>query len=154
MTISELCNREVVFAEPTLSIADTARLMREHHVGDVIVAERVGHHARPLGIVTDRDIVVEVVAAGLAPESLTAGDVMGPELAVVRENEGVFETLRYMRVKAVRRMPVVDRDGWLLGIVTLDDLMELLAEEMGELARLISRERHREAELRKQSIPA
>lgn len=154
MTISEICNREVVIAGRDLSVADTARLMREHHVGDVIVADPVGGHARPVGIVTDRDIVVEVVAAGLSPDSLTAGDIMGPELAVVRESEGVFETLRYMRAQGVRRMPVVDRDGWLLGIVTLDDLMELLAEEMGELAGLISRERRRETELRRQAIPA
>jgi len=90
------------------------------------------------------DIVVEVVAAGISADTLTAGDIMRQELAVVGESEGVFETLRYMRNKGVRRMPVVDKEGYLLGILALDDLIELLAEEMGELTKLISVERHHE----------
>lgn len=150
MAISELCNREVVIAEKALSIVETARLMRRYHVGDIVVVESLAGRRRPVGIVTDRDIVVEVMAAGLAPETLTAGDIMGQELAVVGEDEGLFETIRYMRSKGVRRMPVVDKEGWLLGIVTLDDVMALLAEEMGEMAKLISVERHRESESREQ----
>lgn len=149
MSISEICKREVVIADRSLSILDTARLMRQYHVGDVVVVEGVEGRRRPLGIITDRDLVLEVMAAGLSPETLTAGDVMGQELAVVGEHEGVFETLRYMRAKGVRRMPVVDREGWLLGIVAQDDLMELLAEEMGELATLVSVERQREEKSRK-----
>jgi CBS-domain-containing membrane protein len=148
MTIREICNREVVIAEKGLSVAETARLMRHYHVGDVVVVEELAGRRRPVGIVTDRDIAVEVVAAGLSPETLTAGDILGQDVAVVDEHEGVFETIRYMRDKGVRRMPVVDREGWLLGIITLDDLIELLAEEMGELTRLISAERHRETESR------
>ena len=68
--------------------------------------------------------------------------------ATVRESEGLFEALRYMRDKGVRRMPVVDRDGGLVGILTLDDLLSLLAEEMTELAKLVSHERQREASAR------
>jgi len=149
MSISEVCNREVVVAERFLSVVETAELMRQQHVGDIVVVESQEGRRRPVGIVTDRDIVVEVVAAGLSPDLLTAGDIMGQELAMVGENEGVFETIHYMRSKGVRRMPVVDKEGWLLGIITLDDLMELLAEEMGELAKLISVERHRETVSRK-----
>ncbi|MBW8306487.1 MAG: CBS domain-containing protein, partial [Thiobacillus sp.] len=102
----------------------------------------------PVGIVTDRDIVVEVVAAGVNPDALKMGDIMGPEVATVREGEGLFEALRHMRDKGVRRMPVVDREGGLVGILTLDDLLSLLAEEMTELAKLVSRERQREAVVR------
>ena len=149
MSISELCNREVVIAETSLSVVETARLMRQYHVGDIVVVESLAGGRRPVGIVTDRDIVVEVVSAGLSPDTLCAGDIMGQDLAVVGENEGVFETIRYMRAKGVRRMPVVDKEGWLLGILTLDDLMALLAEEMGEMTKLISVERHREAASRK-----
>jgi CBS domain-containing protein len=144
MAVGEICNREVVIAEKTLSVVDAARLMRTHHVGDLVVVE--GRY--PAGIVTDRDIVVEVVAAGVNPEALTLADIMGPEVATVREGEGLFEALRYMRDKGVRRMPVVDREGSLVGILTLDDLLSLLAEEMTELAKLMSHERQREATAR------
>jgi CBS domain-containing protein len=144
MAVGEICNREVVIAEKALSVVDAARLMRTHHVGDLVVVE--GRH--PVGIVTDRDIVVEVVAAGVNPEALAVADIMGPEVATVRESEGLFEALRYMRDKGVRRVPVVDREGGLVGILTLDDLLSLLAEEMTELAKLVSHERQREASAR------
>ena len=145
MAVGEICNREVVITEKTVSVVDAARLMRTHHVGDLVVVEDKGGRKHPAGIVTDRDIVVEVVAAGVNPDALKVSDIMGPEVATVRESEGLFEALRYMRDKGVRRMPVVDREGGLVGILTLDDLLSLLAEEMTELAKLVSRERQREA---------
>ncbi len=145
MAVGEICNREVVIAKKTLSVVDAAQLMRQHHVGDLVVVEERNGRRHPVGIVTDRDIVVEVVAAGVNPDALKVGDIMGPEVATVRESEGLFEALRYMRGKGVRRMPVVDRDGGLVGILTLDDLLSLLAEEMTELAKLVSHERQREA---------
>jgi len=148
MAVGELCNREVVITEKTASVVDAAQLMRTHHVGDLVVVEDRGGRTHPVGIVTDRDIVVEVVAAGVNPDSLKVGDIMGPEVATVRESEGLFEALRYMRDKGVRRMPVVDREGGLVGILTLDDLLSLLAEEMTELAKLVSHERQREATAR------
>ena len=148
MSVGEICNREVVIAEKSLSVDEAARLMRSYHVGDLIVVEQQAGRNRPVGIVTDRDIVVEVMAAGIAPDSLTVSDIMGPNLATVQEGEGVFETIRLMRAKGVRRMPVVDREGGLVGIVTLDDLMTLLAEEMTELANMVAREQQHEARVR------
>lgn len=148
MSVGELCNREVVIAEKALPVAEAARLMRSHHVGDLVVVEEKGGRKHPVGIVTDRDIVVEIVAAGVNPDALKLGDIMGSEVATVRESEGLFEALRYMRDKGVRRMPVVDSTGGLVGILTLDDLLSLLAEEMTELAKLVSRERQREATAR------
>ncbi len=145
MAVGEICNREVVIAERSLSVEEAARLMRSHHVGDLVVVEKTGVRNRAVGIVTDRDIVVEVVAAGVEPGSLTVGDIMGQELATVRESEGIFETMRYMRARGGRRLPVVDRDGGLVGIITLDDLLTLLAEEMTELAKLVAREQQHEA---------
>ena len=148
MAVGEICNREVVVAERALSVVDAAQLMRKHHVGDLVVVEEKAGRRHPVGIVTDRDIVVEVVAAGVNPDALKVGDIMGPEVATVREGEGLFEALRHMRDKGVRRMPVVDREGGLVGILTLDDLLSLLAEEMTELAKLVSRERQHEAIVR------
>jgi CBS domain-containing protein len=148
MAVGEICNRDVVIAEKTLPVVDAAQLMRTHHVGDLVVVEEKAGRRHPVGIVTDRDIVVEVVAAGVDPDALKVGDIMGPEVATVREGEGLYEALHYMRGKGVRRMPVVDRDGALVGILTLDDLLSLLAEEMTELAKLVSHERQREAAVR------
>ena len=148
MAVGEICNREVVIVEKALSMVDAAQLMRKHHVGDLVVVEEKNGRKHPVGIVTDRDIVVEVVAAEVNPDALKVGDIMGPEVATVRESEGLFEALRYMRYKGVRRMPVVDREDGLVGILTLDDLLSLLAEEMTELAKLVSHERQREATVR------
>lgn len=148
MAVGEICHREVVVTAESASVVEAAQLMRTHHVGDlIVVGERDGRNY-PVGIVTDRDIVVEVVAAGVNPEALKVGDIMGPEVATVRETEGLFEALRYMRDKGVRRMPVVASGGELVGILTLDDVLSLLAEEMTELAKLVSHERQREAAAR------
>ena len=148
MAIGEICNRKVVFAQRETTVLEAARLMREHHVGDLVVVDESGDKRVPVGIVTDRDVVLEIVCMELDASVLTAGDIMGLELATVRDNEGVFETMRYMRSKGVRRIPVVDAHGGLVGIVTLDDLVEILAEEMNELAKLIATEGRRERQTR------
>lgn len=145
MPIGEMCNREVVIVSKETSILEVAQLMRQHHVGDVVVVKEQGGRRIPVGIVTDRDIVIEVVAKGVDFHNLVVGDIMGLQLVTVREREGVFETMKVMRLKGVRRLPVVDEEGGLVGILTLDDLTGLLAEEMNELARLISREQAHEA---------
>lgn len=139
MPVSEICNREVVTAERRNSALEAAKLMREHHVGDVLVVERNGTNV-PVGIVTDRDLVVEIMAAGLNPETIYVEDIMVPELATVKESAGILEALQFMREKGVRRLPVVNNSGNLIGIVTLDDLLELLSEELLELAKLVKHE--------------
>lgn len=148
MPIGEMCNREVVIVGKETSILEVAQLMRQHHVGDVVVVEERGDRRIPVGIVTDRDIVIEVVAKDVDFHNLVVGDIMGLQLATVQEREGVFETMEVMRLRGVRRLPVVDEEDGLIGIVTLDDLIGLLAEEMNELAGLISREQAREAQAR------
>lgn len=140
MTIGSICNREVVIAERNMAVSDVAALMRDFHVGDVVVVDDLNGRRKPLGIVTDRDIAIEVVAMKVDPDGLKAADLMTRELVSVRESEGVFETIRHMRQKGVRRVPVVDDFGWLVGVVAMDDLLELLAEEIGELARLVNQE--------------
>lgn len=149
MPIGEICNREVIIAQRHDTALQAAKLMREHHVGDVLVVEERGGKRVPVGIVTDRDLVVEIVAPELDPGFITAGDIMVPELATVKENTGVFEAIQYMRGKGIRRLPVVDEDGGLIGIVTLDDLLVLLAEELTALARLVALEQQKEASSRR-----
>ena len=154
MAIGELCNREVVIAQRETSVLEASRLMRQYHVGDLVVVDETDGMRRPVGIVTDRDVVLEVVSMELDASVLTVGDIMGLELAMVRESDGVFETIRYMRTKGVRRLPVVNSQGVLIGIVTLDDLLELLAEEMSELSQLISREKRLETQTRSATVSA
>ncbi len=149
MPIGEICTREVVIVEKGASIQEAAQLMRRHHVGNLVVVAYEGTARIPVGILTDRDIVIEIVAAGVDLEKVTVGDVMSFDLATVREQDGIWDSLQYMRSKGVRRMPVVDQGGALIGIISADDLLDLLAEELGAVAALIKREQFKEARARK-----
>lgn len=149
MPIGEFCNREVIVADRTTSVFEAARLMREYHVGCLVVVESLDGPRRPIGLVTDRDIVVEVVAENVAPETVKLGEIMTGKLSTICVTDGVYDTLRYMREHGFRRMPVVNELGELAGIVSMDDYLGLLAEEMTELTRLIAREQGRESTLRR-----
>jgi CBS domain-containing protein len=144
MPIGEICNREVVIVQRETTTSEAAKLMRQHHVGDVVVVEDRGGAKIPVGIVTDRDLVVEIMAPEIDQFVITVGDIMVPELATVRENAGIFEAIEYMRAKGVRRVPVVSDSGGLIGILALDDLLQLLAEELLALAKLVGNEQTRE----------
>ena len=150
MTIGEICTRETVIATRETTVAAAAQLMRQHHVGTLVVVDQVNGGKRvPVGIVTDRDAVVEVMATGLDPNAITVGDIMEQELVTARENEGVLETMQIMRYKGVRRLPIVGKAGELIGIVSIDDLLEVLAEEFSELAKIFAREQARETTTRR-----
>lgn len=148
--IGQICSREVVFATRDTTVAAAAKLMRRHHVGSLVVVDEMnGGKRMPVGIVTDRDMMMEITAMGLDPAVITVGDIMGEEVVTAPESEGVLETMEIMRYKGVRRLPIVGADGQLVGIVTIDDLLEVLAEELGELAKVVAREQSREAVARK-----
>jgi CBS domain-containing protein len=141
MTVGKICNRDVIVIRPGDSVQTAARLMHEYHTGDVIVVEERDGLRVPVGIVTDRDVVVEVIAAGVAPEAVSVGDIMSPELVTAHEEDDLWDTLQRMRINAVRRIPVIDESDALVGILTLDDLLELLAGELVDLARVANRQR-------------
>jgi CBS domain-containing protein len=149
MVIGELCTRKVIIASRNTSISEAAKLMREHHAGDIVVTEESGGNVVPIGIVTDRDMVMEILAQEVSPAGLSVGDVMTEGLVTANSRDGVFETIQLMRTEGIRRAPIVDDTGALIGIVSLDDLVELLAEELGNLASLLRQERRREIEARK-----
>jgi CBS domain-containing protein len=148
MPIGEICRREVAFTYKASTVGEAAVLMRQYHVGDLVVVEENGKR-KPIGIVTDRDIVISVVALGLDANVLTVGDIIGGELVTASEEQGVFETIQKMRHKGVRRMPVVGAEGELAGIVAIDDLVALLADELSEIAKVVSREQAIEIKTRK-----
>ena len=149
MNAGEICNREVVVAYRTMKIADAARLMREHHVGSlVVVVDRLSERV-PVGILTDRDLAVAVIAKKVDPDTLTVNDVMSNGLLSVREGDSITEALRLMRENGVRRVPVLTHSGALAGIVAIDDVLDILAEQLADVVRAIARERHRETRMRR-----
>jgi predicted transcriptional regulator len=149
MRIGEVCNRNVVCASRDTAVVEAARLMRQQHVGDLVVVDEVAGRRTPVGIVTDRDIVIEVVAAGLDAKAIKVGDLLIGPLLAVEEQESCGETVRLMAAKGVRRMPVVDSAGQLAGIITVDDLLPQVATQLADLSVLVGRGRQREAEIRK-----
>ena len=149
MTAGELCRARVETIEKDATLADAARRMREFHVGDLVVVEDRGGQSIPLGILTDRDIVVSVAAQDLEHiQTLLVGDVVLPRLITARQDDSIHAVLKAMRIHGIRRLPVIDERGVLSGILTLDDLIAHIAEELYDLVQIISREQRRERETR------
>lgn len=147
-TSGELCSRSVVYVKRDEPVGAAARLMRQHHVGTVVVVDEVGGARVPVGIVTDRDIVMEINAEGVDQDTVSVGDIMAPEIVTVREGDDMLHTLGVMRYKGLRRLPVVDHEGTLVGIVSMDDVLEEFSEQIAEMARALRREREHEIERR------
>jgi CBS domain-containing protein len=149
MTIGSICKRNVVVVPKDEGIVDAAKRMRMLHVGAVVVVEERNGKRVPLGILTDRDIVLSVVASD--PEHLAflnVSEAMSDDLVTTREDTGLSDALKLMQTRGVRRLPVVDSEGALVGIVTVDDVVRFLAEEMGQLVTLMNREEQLERRYR------
>ncbi|MEO8100492.1 MAG: CBS domain-containing protein [Acidobacteriota bacterium] len=148
MSIGTLCTRDVATGSRETTVAEAAKQMRHRHVGDLVVVDESDGRRVPVGVVTDRDIVLSVVATGLDANVFTIGDLLLKKAVTCREDQGVLECLQTLRANGIRRAPVVDNEGGLVGIITLDDLVRLLATELSEVAKLISREQIREMKTR------
>ena len=148
MRVGEYCNREVVVVEEGESITETAQIMREHHVGDVIIVRSEHRKKIPKGILTDRDIALEIVAKSADPEIVRAGDAMSYELTTVNEDDDLMHAIEIMRDKGIRRLPVVDIDEALVGILTVDDVLDLFSEVFIDIVHLVDQQRRREARTR------
>ena len=132
MSIGKFCRRNVVCAVPDTTIVDAAQLMRRNHVGNLIVVDKPGAERRPIGIVTDRDIVVEVLGNDLDPAQTTVAQVMSSRLVIAQETEDTAVAVERMHMHGVRRMPIVNHSGSLVGVFTLDDAVKLLAARAAE----------------------
>lgn len=137
LTAGELCTRETVFALPQMGIAEAARLMRELHVGSLVVVEESPRGRVVVGMLTDRDIVTAIVAKEVDPMLVRVGDTMSHDPLTVREADTVLDVLAAMRQRGVRRVPVTDTQGALVGILALDDMLGLLAEQMRAVVAVI-----------------
>jgi CBS domain-containing protein len=135
MPIGDVARTEVVTVTADATLQEVGRLMHEETVGSVVVLD----DGKPRGIVTDRDVAVYGVASDRPAEDLLARNVMEENLFHVDVDDSVRGVVGRMRGRGVRRVPVTE-DGDLAGIVTLDDLLVLLADELAALAAVIESE--------------
>lgn len=159
MNVGNYCNRNVIITYPEESIQKAAKLMRQHHVGCLVIVKKVAEDAAgaygsedswrtPVGILTDRDIVVELIAEELDLNTVTVGDVINQKLLMVNEEAPLSEVLDKMKKKGVRRVPVTNKTGGLVGILALDDLIEFYAEQLSLIVGVIEKERIYEQQIR------
>jgi CBS domain-containing protein len=148
MDIGSICNPDVRIIRRSASVLAAARRMREEHVGDLVIVDDERERV-PVGILTDRDIVVGLVAKDVPNlASVCVGDVVVGDLVTARQDEDVNDVLARMKRHAIRRVPVVDAQGQLVGILTVDDLLATFAREVRNVAELVSRQPQRERERR------
>ena len=137
MSVGRICTRTVDVAAPDETTQAAAERMKTRNVGTLIV---VDSHQRPIGIVTDRDLALCVVAQGLSPTATDLETVMSKLPESVTEDTPIESAIGIMRRGSHRRLPVVNDDGQLLGLVTLDDILSLLSEEFQEIGKLLEKE--------------
>ena len=137
MSIGRICAREVDTARAEESIQAAAQRMGTRQVGTLIV---VDEQHTPIGVVTDRDVAIRVVAQGRDPHRTSVREVMSDDVSTIPQETEVEKALSLMRAKTVRRLPVVDGAGQLVGVVSLDDILTQLAREFRELGQLLSEE--------------
>jgi CBS domain-containing protein len=134
--LGDICTKPVVTVGATATVQEAARLMRTKNVGAIVVLAS----DKPTGILTDRDLTVAVVADAKDPTKITVREVMHASPAVIQEDQGIADAVRMFSAKGVRRLPVVNKSGALVGIMALDDMMMLLGDEMAHVASALSRE--------------
>jgi CBS domain-containing protein len=132
--LGKICIKPVVTASTQMTVDQAARAMRTKNVGALVVVNA----GRPVGMLTDRDVAVEVVARGLDPDTVRVGDVMNKKPVTIREDLGILDAVKCFARTGVRRLPVVTKGGVLVGVITVDDLIMLLGNEMGHLAGALS----------------
>ncbi len=149
LTAGEFCNREVVFATAHERVTEVAKRMRDHHVGSVVVVEERAEGRVPIGVLTDRDIVVGLIALEPAYlERALVNDICSPQVTVAHEGEDLYAVMTRMRLHGLRRLPVVNRQNVLQGLIAFDDLLDHVAEELNKLAAILERQQNMESELR------
>jgi CBS domain-containing protein len=150
MNVAQVCQRNVVTIRPSEDLCAAAHLMREKHIGYLVVVEPAAAQgaSTPVGVLTDRDIVMAVVSQGLDPKTLTVGDVMTAKPRTVLLEDCIEDALAQMQSIGVRRLPVLGASGYLAGILSLDDVLTTMAEGLGRAARAIHQEQSREKSAR------
>ena len=137
MTIEGMCTHSIVTADRSRTLQECAALMGESHVGSVLVTEETPGGPQAVGIVTDRDLVVEAMARGVAPGQASIGQITARRLITVPSSASIDEAIQLMKSEGVRRLLVATPDRRLVGIISMDDLLDALAGEMAGIAQAI-----------------
>jgi len=148
MNIGDICNRVVACIGVDESAQEAAELMRQLHVGTLVVTGPDSEQSAPVGILTDRDLVVEVMAKAVDANSVTVGDIMSDELLIADEDGDISDILEAMRTDGVRRVPVLNQDGALVGVLALDDVLRLYARDIERMAGIVGSQRLHESRAR------
>lgn len=142
-SLKEVATAAVAVAEPETTALVVSQLMRQHHIGAVVVVDAYDK-GRPVGIVTDRDLVLELMAEGLDPAVFTAGDIMSVNLVTANATLDVMAAAQLMNTHRVRRLVITDDAGMLTGIATLEDVFEAISQQLANLSSALAGARDRE----------
>lgn len=146
---SVLYRSEVAVISASAAIEEAAKLMRDYHVGSVVVVESASGGALcPIGLLTDRDIVVELIAEGVDVKKVSVKDVMSPNPVTARHTASLDDLVKIMRESKVRRIPIVDDKNHLVGFVSFDDLLERVGMEISSLSQLSQHQQKLERDIR------
>jgi CBS domain-containing protein len=149
MLLKDVCTPSVVCCGVQISVLEAARLMRHHHVGDVVVVDDPAEERIPLGVVTDRDLVIEVLGNGLDPAKTSLASLIRSPVVIAHESEDTVHVIERMRVHGVRRVPVINQEGSAVGIITLDDLLRLLVADASALLEIMTKAQTHEQHTRR-----
>jgi predicted transcriptional regulator len=138
MSIQKISSQEVTSISKFTSILEAVKLMKKNNVGTVIVVDQENNN--PVGILTDRDIIIKIICDEVNPHDVSVGDVMNDDLLILKTYQDINECLEMMCVKKVRRAPIVDENNKLCGVVSMDDLLMLIADELSSLAKLVCKQ--------------
>jgi CBS domain-containing protein len=144
MKVGEYCKRAVVTIATSADAAEAAKLMRSEHVGFLIVHREGDSSQRPVGVLTDRDLVLGVMARDVDPHAITAEDIMTRQPLIANESDELSDMLQAMRLAGIRRVPVVDVRGALVGIMAIDDAIDVVTGLMCDIAGSIKSEQRQE----------
>jgi CBS domain-containing protein len=148
MRVGDYCKQGAVTVTANADILDAASLMRTEHVGFLVVLEPEAGSRKPVGVLTDRDIVVQVTALGVDPRTVTVADIMSRKPLIATVADDVNEAVQGMRIAGVRRMPVVTRDGAVTGVIAMDDVLEVVAGLVCDMCGTVRSEQRQERRVR------
>ncbi len=149
MLLKDICTMDVVCCGRRTRALEAARLMRQRHVGDLIVVDDPEEERTPIGLITDRDLVLDVLGNGLDPATTEVASLIHRTLVIANESEETAQAIERMREHGVRRIPVVNDQGGVVGIVTLDDLLRVLVADASALLDVMAKGKRQEQRTRR-----
>lgn len=137
MKITNICNRNAVVADENSDVLMAAQLMRQHHVSTIIIVSNKVSGKKPIGIISDQDLVFKVLAENRSVNDITLHDVMTMDMVCIRDDYEIIDTIHLMCLEGIRSAPVIDENGNLVGVLTMDNLFEILADEISNYVKII-----------------